>query len=132
MPLSADDNKKDDGELASRFAEEEHEFEVFKQGLRKLVAFYRDKLAKADAALAALEGKTQPSSEPRVNKAIKNLLATKKVPLTRDEIRAELLAAGVVSDTITDRARVDRSLRQCVNAATLVEQDGKFELPGGK
>jgi len=122
-----DENDKD-RELATRFKDDEREFESFKQGLRKLVAFYRDKLAKAEAALAALEGKSHPSSEQRLNKAIKELLA-RRGALTQEEIRAELLEARLVADTRAGRARVDRSLRQCVNAATLLEREGRFQLP---
>jgi hypothetical protein len=116
-------------ELPARLQEDEREFENFKQGLRKLIAHHRDKLTKAEAALAALEGRGSPTAEPRLNKAIKELLARKGVPMGREEIRTELLDAGVVVHTKMDHARVDRSLRQCVNAATLVERDGKFALP---
>jgi hypothetical protein len=129
MPRSADDTSPDHNHAGTApLAEDEHEFEKFKQGLRKLIAFYRDKLARAEAALGALEGKST-TAEPRLNKTIKDLLA-KTGPLTRDEVMAELLRASLVADTVAGRSRVDRSLRQCVNAATLVEQDGKFNLPG--
>ena len=108
--------------------DEEREFEKFTQGLRKLVAYYRDKLARAEAALAALEGKPS-SAEPRLNRAIKDFLARAGAPQTREEIKTELIRTGVVTASTVDGARVDRSLRQCANAATLVEQDGKFQLP---
>lgn len=126
MPRLAENDK--DPEFSTRFKDDEREFETFKQGLRKLVAFYRDKLAKAEAALAGLEGKSHPSPEQRLNKAIKELLA-RRGPMTQEEIRAELLDAHLIVDTRAGRARVDRSLRQCVNAATLVEREGKFHLP---
>jgi hypothetical protein len=128
MPRSTDDNSADHGHAGlAPLAEEEREFEKFKQGLRKLIAFYRDKLARAEAALGALEGKST-TAEPRLNKTIKDMLA-KQGPRTRDQILAELLSASLVANTVAGRSRVDRSLRQCVNAATLVERDGKFELP---
>lgn len=131
MPRSEDENSADHGRTGlAPLAEEEREFERFKQGLRKLIAFYRDKLARAEAALGALEGKSV-TSEPRLNKTIKDLLA-KTGPLTRDEVLAELLRASLVADTVAGRSRVDRSLRQCVNAATLIEHDGKFDLPGNR
>lgn len=126
MPPSADNDHR--LEARPLTAEDEHEFEKFKQGLRKLASYYRDRLARAEAALAALEGK--PSSvEPRLNRAIKDFLARAGAPQTREEIKTELIRAGVVSASTADGARVDRSLRQCVNAATLAEQDGKFHLP---
>jgi hypothetical protein len=129
MPRLEEDNSADHGRAGlAPLAEEEREFEKFKQGLRKLIAFYRDKLARAEAALGALEGKST-TSEPRLNKTIKDLLA-KTGPLTRDEVMAELLRSSLVADTVAGRSRVDRSLRQCVNAATLTENDGKFDLPG--
>jgi hypothetical protein len=112
---------------APQLAEQEREFEKFQQGLHRLVAFYRDKLARAESALSALEGRSV-SAEPRLNKTIKDMLA-KQGPRTRDQILAELLSASLVANTVAGRSRVDRSLRQCVNAATLVERDGKFELP---
>jgi hypothetical protein len=128
MPRSTDDNSADHGHAGlAPLAEEEREFEKFKQGLRKLIAFYRDKLARAEAALGALEGKST-TAEPRLNKTIKDLLA-RTGPLTRDEVMAELLRASLIADTVAGRSRVDRSLRQCVNAATLMENDGKFDLP---
>ena len=128
MPRSTDDNSADHGHAGlAPLAEEEREFEKFKQGLRKLIAFYRDKLARAEAALGALEGKST-TAEPRLNKTIKDLLA-RTGPLTRDEVMAELLRASLIADTVAGRSRVDRSIRQCVNAATLMENDGKFDLP---
>jgi len=123
----ADDNAADPGQSLAPLAEEEREFEKFKQGLRKLIAFYRDKLARAEAALGALEGKSV-TAEPRLNKTIKDLLA-KTGALTRDEVIAELLRTSLIADTVAGRSRVDRSLRQCVNASTLVEHSGKFDLP---
>ena len=48
MPRLAENDK--DPELNARFKDDEREFETFKQGLRKLVAYYRDKLAKAETA----------------------------------------------------------------------------------
>jgi hypothetical protein len=124
MPPLADNEK--DPEVSTR--DEEREFETVRQGLRKMAAYYRDKLAKAEIALAALEGKSRPSSEHRLNKAIKELLA-RRGALTQEEIRTELLNARLIVNTRAGRARVDRSLRQCVNAATLAERDGKFALP---
>jgi hypothetical protein len=109
--------------------EDERELEKFKQGLRKLIAYHREKLTRAETALAALEGKPARTTEPRLNKAIKDLLAKAGAARTREEIRAELMAAGIITDSITDRSRLDRSLRQCVNAHTLAEVAGKFAVP---
>jgi hypothetical protein len=114
--------------LPARMQEDEREFEAFKQGLRKLVSYHRDKLTKAELALAGLEGRGSATAEPRLNKAIKELLG-RKGPLAPEEVRAELLNAGIIVETKMDRARVYRSLKQCVNADTLVEHDGKFALP---
>jgi hypothetical protein len=93
-----------------------------------MVAFYRDKLTKTEAALAALEGRVSMPAEPRVNKAIKEFLA-QAGPHTQQEVLAEMQRSGVVGDSRMDRARVGRSLKQCVNSDTLVERNGKFSVP---
>jgi hypothetical protein len=128
MPRSADDNGY--VSLSSQVAEGDREFEKFRQGLRKLVAYHREKLARAEAALAALQGKAAPAAPPRINKAVKDYLAKDGGAHTRADIKAALLRAGVISDSKADSSRLDRSLAQCVNARTLVERDGKFELTG--
>ena len=111
-----------------QLAENEQEFEQYKGGLRKMVAFYRDKLTKTEAALAALEGRVTMPAEPRVNKAIKEFLA-QAGPHTHLEVLAEMMRSGIVTDVRGDRARVARSLKQCVNAGTLVEEGGKYAVP---
>jgi hypothetical protein len=128
MPRSADENGY--ASLSSQFVEGDREFEKFRQGLRKLVAYHREKLARAEAALAALEGKKAAPAAPRINKAVKDFLAKTAGAHTRADIKAALLRAGVISDSKVDTSRLDRSLAQCVNARTLVERDGKFELTG--
>ena len=107
--------------------EDEQELESYLQGLRRLVAYYRQKLTRAEHALAALEGKSSGGAKQRLNKVIKDMLAKAGVSKSREEIRAELMQMGLITDSITDRSRVDRSLRQCVNAQTLVEvRGGRF------
>jgi hypothetical protein len=69
-------------------------------------------------------------AEPRVNKAIKEFLG-QAGPHTHQEVLAEMLRSGIVTDVRGDRARVARSLKQCVNAGTLVEEGGKYAVPPG-
>jgi hypothetical protein len=128
MPRSADENGY--ASLSSQVAEGDRGFDKFREGLRKLVAYHREKLARAEAALAALEGKKAAAAAPRINKAVKDFLGKTGGAHTRADIKAALLRAGVISDSKVDSSRLDRSLAQCVNAKTLLEQDGKFELTG--